>query len=80
MHEPGNVEAANLYQSYMKGWRDGAAFKSLDENFRKHENASLREAYGRGYSDGRVAMNSASHSASERYGYSPTILRTAEST
>lgn len=69
-------EARSLYQLYLRGWRDGAAFRALDQELRKHPNEKFREAYERGYSEGRVALNAASEVASERYGYKPTMLRT----
>lgn len=76
---PESIEAANLYHSYLKGWRDGAAFRTINPQFRDHENAKIRAAYEKGYSEGRVALNEAGRVASQSYGHVPSILRRQES-
>ncbi len=76
MREFSSSEASSLYQLYLRGWRDGAAFRALDPSLRHHANEKFREAYERGYSEGREALNAAGKIASERYGYTPSILRT----
>lgn len=73
-----DVDAANQYQSYMKGWRHAAATKAMDPVFTGHANKLIVEAYNLGYRDGGVAKQHAYETASALYGYEPSILRLAE--
>lgn len=74
-----NVDAANQYQSYMRGWKHAASTKAMDPVFTEHSNELIVEAYNRGYSDGSAAKQRAYETASATYGYEPSILRLAES-
>lgn len=69
---PEQIEAANRFHSYMRGWQDGAAMRSKREEFRAHR---LEEIYERGYGDGVAAFGMASASAGAAYEHRPSILR-----
>ena len=72
---PKSIQSANLFHSYMRGWRDGAGMKAIRKEFETHPDVSLKSAYEEGYSDGRDASSSASEYASRKYSYIPSILR-----
>jgi hypothetical protein len=69
---PKEIKSANLYHTYMLGWKSGAASKSFITASRDPE---LQEAYTAGYSDGQIARHEAIVSAQSRYEFKPSILR-----
>ena len=69
------IDAANQYKTYRKGWVEGASTKATDPVATGHENVLIRDAYNLGYKHGQVARDAAAEFASERYGYEPQILR-----
>lgn len=71
--------AANCWQAYMKGWKAGAGVKAMDPMVAHHPDNGLRAAYNQGYADGRKAFNDAGAHATELFGYTPSVLRLAES-
>lgn len=71
--------ASEKYQSYMRGWRDGAAGKPKRMEFIAHKTREdLATSYGLGYTMGEDARIGASAFASQTFGYKPSILRGAE--
>jgi hypothetical protein len=73
-----SVRPGELYLTYMRGWYAGAGRKAIDPKFAEHKTRSdLKEEYERGYSDGQAAGRAASVAASDRHGYTPTVLRLA---
>lgn len=70
-----SINSANLFHSYMRGWRDGAGMKAIRKEFETHSDVSIKSAYQDGYSDGRDSASSASEFASRKYSYIPSILR-----
>lgn len=74
------IRAGNLWNTYIQGWRHGAASKALDEKFTGHTSDEIRQAYNQGYIAGRTSVNKAALEASMHYGYTPSILRLAEPT
>lgn len=73
------MNAANRWQAYMKGWKAGAGVKAMDPMIEQHPDNDLRKAYSLGYADGRIAHNNAGTRATELFGYTPSVLRLAES-
>lgn len=69
------IDAANQFHSFMKGWRAGAGSKAMDPKFTEHDNKLIVDAYNAGYKRGRVDMNIAAQSAAEAYGYTISYLR-----
>lgn len=78
MKTPEQLDAANQYSAYWKGWTAGACVRAMDPAVAGHADKLLRDAYNQGYHDGGVARNDAMLLASERYGHVPNILRLAE--
>lgn len=70
--------ASEKYQSYMRGWRDGATGKAKRKEFMEHPTRQdLAHAYGWGYGMGETAAGKASSFAQGNFGYTPSILRKA---
>lgn len=70
------IDAANRYESYMRGWRDGAVITAMRPEFTERAPGDqLRIAYELGYGDGRKARSNASSQAASVYGHKLTILR-----
>lgn len=79
MKTEAEIEAANTYHSFMRGWAAGAGGNAMDPRFTaKPEGDALRAAYEQGYASGRVARAGASKQASKSSGYTPSILRTQD--
>ena len=64
-----------LYFMYSFGWTAGAAGRAQDPAKDGHPVRALREAYAKGYADGRRTRREATFAAAERYGASVSILR-----
>lgn len=64
-----------LYQSYMRGWRDGATAKAKRREFIEHAKPEFRTTYEEGYEAGMNARGEAGKHASKTFGYTPSILR-----
>lgn len=62
------IDAANRYESYRRGWKQGAAQKAADKVFLTHTNKGIAEAYSQGYADGFGACSDALKSAAAEYG------------
>lgn len=69
------TRASNLAKSYRSGWTDGAARKSMQDLFTKHNNHEIKTEYERGYTDGYNARRDALNAANARLGYEPSIIR-----
>lgn len=67
------------FMAYMKGFYCGAGIKFIDDRLAKHADELIKSAYLDGWADGRVAAKEAASRAEKRYGYSPSILRAADS-
>lgn len=75
------IDAANRYESYMRGWRDGAVITAMRPEFIElAPGAPLRMSYEDGYRDGRAARSAASQYATRVTGHEPTILRLQDGT
>lgn len=66
------------YQSWLKGWRDGAVGTVKARVFLEHRRTDLRDAYEVGYAAGLAARGDASAQASTYSGHQPSILRGSE--
>ncbi len=79
MNDEDKRARAERYAAHMKGWRDGASIKAMDQNFMQHPTRpDLHEAYDIGYGMGRLARGTAGAWASTHYGFTPQIVRTQE--
>lgn len=78
LHTPSEIDAANRYHSYRKGWQHGAATRAMGPEFTGHVDDGIREAYLLGYQDGRSELAKALQTAQQRYGHTPTVLRTQD--
>jgi len=68
--------AHELFQSYFRGWCDGASCHSMDKKFIEHPTRpDLKAEYENGYVDGNKARKQAMSIAAERLNYEPKILR-----
>lgn len=64
------------YQSYTRGWIDGAAVHALDERYTRHQTRpDLKQEYEKGYSAGSAARRLALNVAAKRLHWKPSILR-----
>lgn len=73
------IDAANRYHAYHRGWAAGAGSRAIDERVIEHADEAIRVAYALGYEDGRVARQTAMQKAGDRYKHRPNILRLAMS-
>lgn len=71
-------DAANQYQSYMKGWAAGAWTRAMDLRFTEHEDLKIVAAYNTGYAEGCASRQAATLTASAKYDYRPSVLRLAQ--
>lgn len=70
------MSAYEVFQSYRKGWRDGACARPQDPKFIQHKTRpDLKDQYLRGHYDGYVAYKLAMNAEMDRTGYKPSILR-----
>lgn len=72
------IDSANQYQSYMRGWRDGAGTHAMRKEFSECEDLAIRAAYDLGYAHGYAARCGATDLAVTKYDHTPSILRVAE--
>lgn len=65
------------FQSYRRGWKNGACFNAKDTRFTGHTKIYIVDAYLRGYSHGQDAATLAGAREAERIGYDPrmSVLR-----
>lgn len=75
MKTQAEIDAANQWQAYQRGWTAGAAVRAMDPAATGHTNFLIRDAYGQGYTDGRHARNQAMHAAAHKYNYEISVLR-----
>ena len=74
------VTAANLYNTYMRGWTHGAYMAHLpDPRFTEHEDEKYRSLYMLAYESGQLARSAANKRAMDLTGFEPNILREGES-
>jgi hypothetical protein len=78
--DPDRIAAANHYQSYMRGWKNGACVNAMDATFVGRETSDpIRQHYEMGYAGGRKARNNAANIATNLTGHVPSVLRLADS-
>lgn len=63
---------AEIYALYVRGFRDGACTRAIQDEM------DGLGAYHRGYADGRRMTQKACAAEAKRLGYEPTILRTMQ--
>lgn len=66
---------AELFHSYMRGWKHGASVTAQAREFSEHEDQGIREEYLRGYSDGYRDRKETQEVNAARLGYTPKIVR-----
>lgn len=69
------IDAANKYHTWCRGWRDGAGMRAMREDHLVHP--TLGTTYSEAYAAGQAAARVMAEQASARFGYTPSILRTA---
>lgn len=69
---PEEVQAANNFFTYLKGWQAGAANVTPDVKILQSKLAAI---YVEGYGDGQSAYGEVRSIARGRFGYKPSILR-----
>jgi hypothetical protein len=74
---PETVRKRELFQCYRRGWKHGSANGAQDKRFVDHTRTDVRDAYQRGWNDGRDAWIVESIRECERLQYDPrcSILR-----
>lgn len=72
------IDAANQFHSFMRGWKDGAGTRAMDTKCTEHDNPLIRAAYSAGYKRAREDLNLVAQSAAEAYGYTISYLRLAQ--
>lgn len=71
----GQRVARELFFSYSRGWGHGAHANAPDPKVTEHNRIDIREAYERGYREGRIARSDHMRRAAEQLGYKPEVLR-----
>jgi hypothetical protein len=69
------IDAADRYQSYRRGWRDGATSRVRAAVFETHTDQGIRAAYDLGYIDGQRSYGHAMIEAQRLYKHTPSVLR-----
>lgn len=75
MNQPHDIDAANRYQAYIKGWKCGAKGSTPDPAATGHADRGISSAYRLGVADGHLAFNAAATDAAKRFSYEPSPLR-----
>lgn len=75
MKTQSEIDAANQYHAYQKGWVAGTNIRAMDPTAAHHEDPLIRDAYSQGYTDGRHARHLAMHAAAARYRHHISVLR-----
>jgi hypothetical protein len=70
------IDAANKYHTWCRGWRDGAGMRPMRENHSTHP--TLGATYDEAYACGQQEARDMAAIASARFNYTPSVLRTAE--
>lgn len=73
---PEQIGASNKYHTWCRGWRDGAGMRPMREDHATHP--TLGATYNEAYASGRKAAQDMAAAAAARFGYTPSILRTAD--
>ncbi len=68
-------KASELWQSYQRGWVDGAKNFAQRRNGMDEARQELRDEYDQGMSDGIIAREDALRAAAKRLGHVPSVLR-----
>jgi hypothetical protein len=63
------------YIQYMFGWHHGAGRKGMVPERAEHKDKEFAALYVEGYEDGQQAGRDAAAKATERFGYTPSIVR-----
>lgn len=75
MKTQAEIDAANQYHAYQKGWIAGACVRAMDPAAAHHADPLIRAAYNQGYADGRRTRNLAMQMAATKYGHTLSVLR-----
>jgi hypothetical protein len=70
------IDAANRYHTWCRGWSDGASGRTPRADHKTHP--ELGTVYSDAYSAGFKARNEMREEATKRFGHTPSILRTAD--
>lgn len=70
------IDAANKFHTWVRGYRDG--FGCLAKRKEHVEHPTLGDTYREAYDAGFVAGDEMRVAAAKRFGYEPSILRTAD--
>jgi hypothetical protein len=73
---PEEIDAANKYHTWCRGWRDGAGTRAMRPDHVAHP--TLGTTYNEAYAAGQEAARVMAVDASNRFGYTPSVLRTAD--
>lgn len=71
------LDAANRFAAFQKGWAAGAVGREMDARLVDSINDGIKRAYEQGYTEGMLARDKALRGASNRYGHKPSVLRSA---
>ncbi len=71
-----DIDAANKYHTWCRGWRDGAGMRPMRPDHSAHP--TLGTTYDEAYAGGQQAARDMAAVAAARFGYTPSILRTAD--
>ena len=71
-----NIDAANKYHTWIRGWRDGAGMRPMRPDHSTHP--TLGTTYNEAYAAGQQAARDIATTAATRFGYTPSILRLAD--
>lgn len=70
------IDAANKYHTWIRGWRDGATGRAKRPDHANHP--TLGTTYNEAYMAGIHAAGAMSTEAAKRFGHVPSILRGGE--
>jgi hypothetical protein len=71
-----DIDASNKYHTWCRGWRDGAGMRAMRPDHLAHP--TLGATYDEAYAHGQQAARDMAAVAATRFGYTPSILRTAD--
>jgi hypothetical protein len=72
---PKELEAANRFNAFFRGWTHACGGRPRDEAFTCHINPVIREEYEAGYKAGLLSRRGMTAELIARTGHRPTVLR-----